>query len=78
MIHKFVFLGLFILGVILTFTITNSMLSLGIDSITGPMKAADKRFAYSLISLFGLTGYFVEVILERLGKGIKKEDSTKI
>ncbi|QAA32389.1 hypothetical protein [Clostridium manihotivorum] len=65
---KFVFLGIFIFAIILIFNITNFMLEEGFSSTIGMMQAADKRFAYSLVALFSLVGYFVEVILERIKK----------
>lgn len=72
-IRKLVFLVLFIVGIILIFNTSASMLNVGVDSITGVSIATDKRTAYSLISLFGFVGYFVEVIFEKY-MDIKKED----
>jgi hypothetical protein len=71
--RKFVYLGLFILGIILTFTITSSMFKVGFDTTIGVMESADKRLAYSLISLFGLIGYFVETIFQKIGENTKKD-----
>ena len=76
MFRRFVFLILFIVGIILIFNTTASMIdTVGFDNLTGVSIATDKRTAYLLISLFGFVGYFVEVILERKYNEIKKEDS---
>lgn len=75
--RKIIFLVIFILGLIITFNITNNMLVDGFDTAIGMMKASDRRAVFSLISLFGLIGYFVEVILERISvdRKIDKENS---
>jgi hypothetical protein len=44
------------------------MLHEGFSSTIGMMQAADKRFAYSLVALLALVGYFVEIILEKINK----------
>ena len=75
MFRRFVFLILFIVGIILIFNTTASMIdTVGFDNLTGVSIATDKRTAYLLISLCGFVGYFVEVILERKYNDIKKED----
>lgn len=66
---------IFISGVLLIFNITNSMLEVGFDTNIDVMKAADRRSAYILVSLFGLLGYFVETVLERVVMNSKKEDN---
>lgn len=74
MFRKFLFLVLFIVGIILIFNTTTSMINtVGFDNLTGVSKATDKRTAYFLVSLFGFVGYFVEAILERKYNYIKKE-----
>ncbi|MDU5111061.1 MAG: hypothetical protein E6248_11475 [Clostridium sp.] len=75
MVRRFIFLMLFFVGIILIFNTTASMINtVGFDNLTGESIATDKRTAYLLVSLFGFVGYFVEVILERKYKDIKKED----
>ena len=69
--RKTVFLTLFIIGIILIFNITNYMLIEGFSDTLGIMQSSDKRVALSLISLFGLIGYFIEVIFERICKDEK-------
>lgn len=74
-VRRSIFLVLFIVGIILIFNTTVSMINtVGFDSLTGVSRATDKRTAYLLVSLFGFVGYFVETILERKYKDIKKED----
>lgn len=74
-VRRFAFLMLFILGIILIFNTTTSMINtVGFDNLTGVSMTTDKRTAYLLVSLFGLVGYFVEAILERKYTDIKKED----
>ena len=68
-VRKSIFLVLFIVGCILVFGTTESIVNtIGFDNLTGVSRATDKRSVYILISLFGLVGYFVEVILERIRK----------
>ncbi len=76
MVRRFIFLMLFIVGIILIFNTTTSMINtVGFDNLTGISIATDKRTVYLLISLFGFVGYFVEVVLERKYTDIKTEDS---
>ena len=73
--RRFVFLVLFIVGIILIFNTTTSIINtVGFDNLTGVSIATDKRTTYLLVSLFGFVDYFVEVILERKYNDIKKED----
>lgn len=73
--RRFIFLVLFIVGIILIFNTTTSIINtVGFDNLTGVSIATDKRTTYLLVSLFGFVGYFVEVILERKYNDIKKED----
>ena len=68
-VRKSIFLAVFIVGCILIFNTTQSIVNtIGFDNLTGVSRATDKRSVYILISLFGLVGYFVEVILERIRK----------
>ncbi len=70
---KNVYLAIFIIGLFLTFNITNFMLKLGFSTTTGIMESSDKRFVYSLISLFGLIGFFIEIVFEKLNtKSLEK------
>lgn len=74
--RRFLFLVLFIVGIILIFNTTTVMIdTVGFNNLTGVSKATDKRTAYLLVSLFGFVGYFVETILERKDNDIKKEDN---
>ncbi|MCF0149368.1 MAG: hypothetical protein HUJ77_13355 [Clostridium sp.] len=74
-VRRFVFLVLFIVGIILIFNTTTSIVNnAGFDNLTGMSRSTDKRIAYLLVSLFGFVGYFVETILEIKYKDIKKED----
>lgn len=66
-VRKSIFLAMFIAGCILAFNTTQSIVNtIGFDNLTGISRATDRRSVYILISLFGLVGYFVEVILERI------------
>ena len=68
-VRKIIFLTLFIVGSILVFNTTESIVNtIGFDNLTGVSIATDKRSVYILVSLFGLVGYFVEVILEKTRK----------
>ena len=68
-VRKSIFLAVFIVGCILVFNTTRSIVNtIGFDNLTGVSRATDKRSVYILISLFGLVGYFGEVILERIRK----------
>lgn len=68
-VRKCIFLALFIVGCILVFNTTESIVNtIGFDNLTGVSRATDKRSVYILVSLFGLVGSFVEVILERISK----------
>ena len=63
-LRRFGFLVLFIVGIILIFNTTASIVNtVGFDNLTGVSIATDKRTVYLLVSLFGFVGYFVEVIL---------------
>lgn len=67
LIRKCLFLSLFIISTVLIVNITPSMMeTVGFDSITGVSLATDKRTAYFLWAVFGMIGYVVEVVLERI------------
>lgn len=73
--RRFAFLLLFIVGIVLIFNTTESMIkTVGFSNLTGVSIATDKRTVYLLISLFGFVGYFVETIFEKKHNDIKKED----
>lgn len=63
---KYLYLVVFIISLFVIFNITNDMLKVGFDSAIGQMQAMDKRLGWGLISLFGLVGFFSEVIIKRL------------
>lgn len=69
-VRKVLFLVLFMIGMVFMFNSTTSMIEF--DGMTGSAIAADKRTVYFLVSLFGMIGYFLEVIFQRI-KEIKQE-----
>lgn len=67
--RRFLFLFLFIMGIILIFSNTASMVSF--DHATVVAVAADRRTVYLLVSLFGFVCFFTDVILNRKNKDIE-------
>lgn len=71
--RKLVFFAVFVVGLLLLFSTTTMIIQWteSFDSIIGPAQSADQRMAYLMITLFGMVGYFVESVLERVGPGRK-------
>ena len=64
---KYIYLGIFIIGIVMIFSISKIMLIDGFFSdALGLMESSDKRIGYALISLFGLVGFFIEIIFEKI------------
>lgn len=75
-VRRFIFLLVLMVGAVLIFSTTKSMIkTVGFDNLTGASIATDRRTVYLLISLFGFVGYFVETIFERKYSYIKEKNN---
>lgn len=69
MLRKVLYFVVFCAGLGLLFFNTGLLIGgAGFDGMTGASTAADQRTVYALIALFGLVGYFVEVVRDFLQK----------
>lgn len=60
MVPRLLYLTLFVIGLLFMFNLTSFM------GYPDQLRLADRRMACFVISLFGMVGFFVEVILDRI------------
>lgn len=63
---KYEYLGCFIFGIVMIICSTKIMMADGFSDIIGEIASDDRRCIYTLISTFGLIGFFIEVIFEKI------------
>lgn len=69
MLLKVLYFVIFCVGLALLYFNTSAMIGgSGFDGMTGPSLAADRRTVYALITLFGLVGFFVEMVRDFVQK----------
>lgn len=70
---KYVYLGLFIFGIVMIIWSTKIMLAEGFLNTIGGIVSSDRRCIYTLISAFGAIGFFIEIIFEKIYQIKEKE-----
>lgn len=71
---KYVYLGFFIFGIVMIIFSTKIMLAEGFSNTIGGIVSSDRRWIYTLISAFGIIGFFIEIIFEKIYIIIEKKD----